>query len=125
MADTFFMTNMFPQCPQLNRGYWSKLEKHVRDLTRDHQNVYVITGPLYLPYNEGDKRFIKYQVIGPNDVAVPTHFFKVIILENWQGSKEIRAYILPNQEIAANISLENFRTTVQKVEKLAGFKLSG
>ena len=41
MADTFFMTNMCPQCPELNRGYWAKFDKYVRDLTKDHSNVYV------------------------------------------------------------------------------------
>ncbi len=124
MDDTFYMTNMCPQCPQFNRGYWAKLEKHVRDLTKDYANVYVVTGPLYLPSVEADgKRYIKYQVIGPNDVAVPTHFFKVITLEDWQGIQERRAYILPNQEIASKASLDQFKTTIQKVEKLAGFLL--
>ena len=26
MADTFYLSNMCPQCPQLNRGYWAMLE---------------------------------------------------------------------------------------------------
>jgi len=121
MDDTFFMTNMCPQCPQFNRGYWSKFEKHIRDLTQYYQNIYVITGPLYLPYTkENGNRFVKYQVIGNNDVAVPTHFFKIITMEDWQGKKETRAYILPNEEIPQNTRLDSFRTTVQKVESAAG-----
>ena len=32
-----------------NRDYWNKLEKHVRKLTKKYSNVYVCTGPLYLP----------------------------------------------------------------------------
>ncbi|WP_059062624.1 DNA/RNA non-specific endonuclease [Candidatus Protochlamydia naegleriophila] len=39
LCHTFFMTNMCPQCPELNRGYWSKLEKHVRDLTQQYNNM--------------------------------------------------------------------------------------
>ena len=106
-----------------NRGYWAKLEKHVRDLTKDYQNVYVITGPLYLPnVEEGGRRYVKYQVIGPNDVAVPTHFFKVISLEK-ESKIETRAYILPNEEIPNEIPLDNFLTTVEKVEKAGGFIL--
>jgi endonuclease G len=124
MTDTFYLTNMCPQCPQFNRGYWAKLEKHVRDLTKEYQNVYVVTGPLYLPLQEADgKRYVKYQVIGQNDVAVPTHFFKVITLENWQGAIEKRAYILPNQEISSKIPLDQFKTTIQKVERAAGMAL--
>src|SRR6185295_1827713 len=109
MYDTFYMTNMCPQCPQLNRGYWAKLEKYVRDLTKDHANVYVVTGPLYLPSVEADgKKYVKFQVIGPNDVAVPTHFFKIITLDDWQGMQETQAYILPNEEIAAKTPFDCF-----------------
>lgn len=123
MHDTFYMTNMCPQNPKFNSGYWAKFEKHVRDLTEYNQSVYVVTGPLYLPYSEGIKRYVKYQVIGKNDVAVPTHFFKVITLESKQDKKECRAYILPNTEIPFDTPLEQFRTTVQKVEKAAGIVL--
>ena len=121
MSDTFFMSNMCPQSPECNRGHWAKLEKHVRDLTRDYQNIFVITGPLYLPtIEENGKRYVKYEVIGLNDVAVPTHFFKVITFEDWQGRKETRAYILPNEAIPSTEPLDSFRTTVQRVEKAAG-----
>jgi len=123
MQDTFYMTNICPQCAQFNRGYWAKLEKHVRDLTKDYKNVHVITGPLYIPYSEDGKRYIKYQVIGKNDVAVPTHFFKVIILEDNFGNIENRSYILPNKEISSNNSLDEFKTTIDNIEKLAGIIL--
>jgi len=50
--------------------------------------------PLFLPEEAEDgTRWVKYQVIGNGDVAVPTHFFKVIYLES---SGESLAYILPN-----------------------------
>jgi len=122
MNDTFYLTNMCPQCPELNRGYWAEFEKHVRNLTSDNKNVYVFTGPLYLPYTDFDngERYVKYKVIGDNDVAVPTHFFKVITTENLLGGKTTTAYILPNKKIPDNTPLEKFRTTVQRVEKAAG-----
>jgi endonuclease G len=123
MNDTLYLTNLCPQCPQLTRGYWAKLENHIRDLAKTHKNVYVTTGPLYLPFDDKEGRFVKYRVIGSNDVAIPSHFFKVIVLEDWQGKKETLAYILPNYEIPLNTSLDNFRTTVQKVEKAAGMIL--
>lgn len=123
MGETFYLTNICPQCPQFNREYWSKLEKHVRDLTKEYRNVGVITGPLYLPYQEGKRRFVKYQVIGQDDVAVPSHFFKVIALEDDHGKREVRAYVLPNREIASNTPLDHFKSTAQKVEKAAGLLL--
>lgn len=49
-----------------------------RKLARKHKNLYVCTGPLYLPKLESDGAlYVKYKVIGRNNVAVPTHFFKV------------------------------------------------
>lgn len=123
MDDTFYLTNICPQCPQFNREYWSKLEKHARTLTKSHPNVYVVTGPLYLPYQEGIRRFVKYQVIGSDDVAVPSHFFKVITLEDANGKRKVQAYILPNRVIETDTPLDHFRTTIQKVEKAAGLLL--
>jgi endonuclease G len=123
MHETFYMTNICPQWPKLNRGYWAKLEKHVRDLTNHYAHVYVTTGPLFLPFIERNKRYVKYQVIGKNRVAVPTHFFKYIKLEDEKGKKEIRAYILPNKEIPLETPLEQFKTTVQRIERAAGLIL--
>lgn len=121
LANTFYLSNISPQVPQFNRGYWAKLEKHIRELTKHFDVVHIITGPLFLPEEENDgKKYVKYQVIGKNDVAVPTHFFKVIILENLSGEQDRYAYILPNTPISSNSRLEQFLVTTQKVEKLAG-----
>lgn len=125
MADTFYLTNICPQCPQFNRGFWAKFEKHVRDLTQYYKDICVITGPLYLPYSDKDgKRYVKYEVIGQNDISVPTHFFKVITMKDWKGDQETMAYILPNAEISQDTNFESFRTTVEKVERAAGIIFS-
>jgi endonuclease G len=121
MRDSFIMTNICPQSPQFNRGYWSKLEKHVRGLTKTAVAVHVVSGALYLPRVEKDgSKWVKYQVIGNNDVAVPIHFFKVIVLENASGNRIGTAYILPNTSIPADTPLEKFQTTVQTVERVSG-----
>lgn len=124
MKDTFYLSNVCPQNPNFNRGYWAKLEKHVRDLTNSYETVEVFTGSLYLPKEEEDgTRWVKYQVIGNNDVAVPTHFYKVIFLES-SGNRDVLAYVLPNEPIAQNTPLDQFRTTAKKVEKASGVLFS-
>ncbi len=120
MKETFYLSNISPQVPQFNRGYWRGLERHVRDLTKEYGKVKVITGPLYLPnVEENGKRYVKCQVLGDNDDAVPTHFFKVIFVKK-QGQEVNWAYILPNEPIDKTIPLDSFLTTVAKVEKAAG-----
>lgn len=123
MNDTFYLTNICPQCPQLNREYWSRLERHIRELTKQYQHVYVVTGPLYLPYQEGKRKFVKYQVIGDDDIAVPSHFFKVITLEDKRGNRQVQAYVLPNAVTPIDTPFNKFKTTVQKVERAAGMIL--
>ncbi len=118
--ETFYLSNISPQVPQFNRGYWSKLEKHVRDLTGEYDRVCVVTGPLFLPQEMPDgKRYVTYQVIGPNDVAVPTHFFKVITAEN-ACSKDQWAYQVPNEPIEGNPPLSDYEISVAKVERASG-----
>ena len=113
MMETFYLSNISPQCSAFNRGYWLMLERHIRELARQHGVIHVYTGGLYLPQNEADgKRYVKYQVIGASDIAVPTHYFKIVLGET---NSPIEAFILPNE-----IPLAEFMTTIEKVEKSAG-----
>lgn len=126
MAETFFLSNMSPQNPQFNRGYWASLEKYVRNLTKKYKTVEVYTGPLFLPKEDSNgKRWVTYQVIGKNDVAVPTHYYKVLFLSNSSSSPiKIEAYVLPNQEISSKTPLSSFQTTLEKVESVSGLIFS-
>lgn len=120
MRESFYLSNISPQLPEFNRRYWKQFEKYTRDLTYNYEVVRVVTGPLYLPHDgENGKRYVTYEVIGKNDVAVPTHFFKVISAKKGNEKKQW-AYILPNKEIDPNTKLESFETSIQAIEKKAG-----
>ncbi len=122
MRETFYLSNASPQCPHLNRGFWQKLENHVRDLALRYGSLHVYTGGLYMPKQESDgKKYVKYQVIGKNDVAVPTHYFKVVF--DSKGAP-LESYILPNEPITDKTALRDFMTSVDKVEKSAGIVFS-
>uniref|UniRef100_G3UKE6 Endonuclease n=1 Tax=Loxodonta africana TaxID=9785 RepID=G3UKE6_LOXAF len=122
MDDTFYLSNVAPQVvPHLNQNAWNNLEKYSRSLTRTYQNVYVCTGPLFLPRTEADgKSYVKYQVIGKNHVAVPTHFFKVLILEAASGQIELRSYVMPNATVDEAIPLERFLVPIESIERASG-----
>uniref|UniRef100_F7FG25 TBC1 domain family member 13 n=2 Tax=Macaca TaxID=9539 RepID=F7FG25_MACMU len=117
-----FTVNMrLLQVPHLNQNAWNNLEKYSRSLTRSYQNVYVCTGPLFLPRTEADgKSYVKYQVIGKNHVAVPTHFFKVLILEAAGGQIELRSYVMPNAPVDEAIPLERFLVPIESIERASG-----
>ncbi|XP_068105912.1 endonuclease G, mitochondrial [Hyperolius riggenbachi] len=121
MDETFILSNVYPQNPNLNRIAWNNLEKYCRSLTRSNKNVYVCTGPLFLPKKEADgKMYVKYQVIGANNVAVPTHFFKVVVLEKFNGELELRPYVMPNCPVDVNIPLERFLVPIESIERASG-----
>uniref|UniRef100_A0A915EI20 Endonuclease n=1 Tax=Ditylenchus dipsaci TaxID=166011 RepID=A0A915EI20_9BILA len=62
---TFFLTNMSPQVGRgFNRDKWNDVEIHVRRLAKKDRNVYICTGPLYLPQKESDGNFyVRYMQI--------------------------------------------------------------
>lgn len=55
------------------------------------------------------KKYVRYEVIGANHVAVPTHFYKVIVCETSDGKLEMEAFVMPNTPIDDNAPLANFQ----------------
>lgn len=55
----------------------------------------------------------RYQVIGSNHVAVPTHFFKVVVGEMaTSGDLEMEAFVLPNEAIPDSTPLSSFQVII-------------
>lgn len=124
MDNSFLLTNIGPQVPSLNRGIWSRLERHIRDFTNDYDSVEVFTGCLFLPKDcEDGKRRVIFEVIGEGDVAVPTHFYKVVFLRRGDRVENV-AYILPNEKIVKSAVLEDFREILEKLERISGIVFS-
>ena len=118
-AETFILSNICPQVPQFNQGHWMRLEMLLREMVYRYKALHIITIPLYLPLNGS----VIYRTLGNNNVAVPTHFCKVIFAEKEQGIETL-AYVLPNAVIPNEASLDSFKTTLEKVERLSGLLFS-
>ncbi len=74
MAQSFSMANMVPQAPAHNRGVWAKSVEMAtrRYVSRAAGDVYVITGPVYVP------SIALSPGIGPGHVRVPKYLFKLV-----------------------------------------------
>ena len=67
---SFALSNMVPQTPELNRGPWERIERAVRRLAARQGELYVVTGPAF----QGQQ----VQSIGPDGVLVPSSTWKAV-----------------------------------------------
>ncbi|KAK5664095.1 hypothetical protein OQA88_310 [Cercophora sp. LCS_1] len=130
MDETFYLTNMCPQVGEgFNRDYWAHFEDFCRRLTQSYPSVRIVTGPLYLPKRDptDNKWYVKYEMIGnPPNVAVPTHFYKVIFAEDGTvgGKVALGAFVLPNAPIPNERPLADFEVPVEAVERASGLEFA-
>jgi endonuclease G, mitochondrial len=118
MSATFLLSNMAPQHPNLNRGMWERLETQVRHLADAHGDIWVVTGPLYL--DAAGNRAAPVDFIGPDRVAVPTHFFKVILCQHASGAHEMFAFLMPNRLEPLAGTPADYLVSVDRIEALSG-----
>ena len=112
MSESFFMSNMAPQTPYLNRGKWGQLEKKVREWAVKNKNLYVITGPIF---NATPSKFI-----GENRVAIADSFYKVVLDQTCPDLKAV-GFVMENSGRPEEVSsLEDRVFAVDEVERKAG-----
>ncbi|KAK3388232.1 mitochondrial nuclease [Sordaria brevicollis] len=130
MDETFYLSNMCPQVGEgFNRDYWAHFEDFCRRLTKQYPSVRIVTGPLYLPKRDpaDNKWYVKYEMIGqPPNVAVPTHFYKVIFAEDGKkgGNVALGAFVLPNARIPNDKPLQDFEVPLEAVERASGLEFA-
>ncbi|XP_077124787.1 nuclease EXOG, mitochondrial [Ranitomeya variabilis] len=123
MAETFYLSNIVPQNYENNAGFWNRFEMYCRDLTQRFDDVWIVSGPLPLPVqNEDGKKSVSYQVIGSDDVAVPTHLYKVILARRKPSDETLAegAFIVPNVPISFQHQLPEFQVPLETLEKWSG-----
>lgn len=129
MNSTFLLSNMCPQVGDgFNRDYWAHFEDFCRRLTNRFPSVRVVTGPLYLPKRDTDGKWrVSYEMVGsPPNVAVPTHFYKIIFAEDGKtgGNVSVGAFVLPNARIANDKPLTDFEVPIEAIERASGLEFA-
>ena len=105
MSESFYMSNMSPQHPSLNRGRWKQLESMVRKWALKYDSTIIYCGGVLDSVNE---------YIGENKVAVPKYFYKVVYCPNTNLSAV--AFVMPNRKCEKNI--QDYIVSVDSVEIL-------
>jgi len=107
MFDTFTYANMCPQTEKCNSGVWNNIEMMCREWAVEYNDIYIVCGPIFdgLPKS-----------IGPNKVAVPDGFYKVVVCLN--GKKKGIGFICDNTD--RNQSMKKCVVTIAEIESLTG-----
>ena len=108
MIASFYMSNICPQVHALNAGIWNTLENKVRTWAKRDSAIIIVSGPI-VPQ--------QHMTIGRNNVAVPTHFYK-IIASPYNNSPRGIAFIMPNED--CELPLYKYAVTIDSVESRTG-----
>jgi endonuclease G len=110
MLESFFMTNMSPQEPGLNRGIWATLEGKVRAWAQESSRFLVITG--------NDMKESSPTL--PSGVRIPEGFFKVLVRMNAKNELESTAFYLAQSVRGSVKNLPQYQMTVRDLEHKVG-----
>eukprot|EP01132_Coremiostelium_polycephalum_P011167 gene11167-13683_t len=150
MNQTFLLnSNIVPQDFENNSNFWYRLEVFCKSvLTQRYKGVIVISGPLFLPnlveplspeellntkrYSRvKERRYVKYEVIGKNNVAVPTHLYKVILAEPWEDGNNdgatpapqfLGSFVIPNEPIPSDKVLTDYEVPLHFIQESTGLE---
>jgi endonuclease G, mitochondrial len=107
--ESFLMSNMSPQLPNLNRGVWKYLETSVRSWAYGNNRSYTVyAGNIYTPGQS--------KTIGASAVVVPDYLYKIVI-DNATGQS--LAFMFP-QVASQPIDLQARLVSISAIENAIG-----
>jgi len=107
--ETFIMSNVAPQTPQLNRILWRKIERFVKIESIKYKTLKVITGSC------GIKGHIK------NNIVIPEYFFKIVYYPSL--NKTIGFLAINDRRYNKNSKIKDYLVSISKIENICKFKL--
>jgi endonuclease G len=104
--ESFYLSNIAPQLPGLNRGLWRELEAIVRAWAYERGSLTIYVGPVYSRNS--------MSTIGANRVVVPDAFFKIII-DNQSGAHQ--SFLFPHVAVLPD-QVHAVRSTLNEIQRM-------
>ena len=122
--ETFYMSNMAPQTPLLNRGLWRQLEEKTRRWVVRYGRAYEWTGPIrcdaHLRAAVQLQKNCHRNTLG-DGVAIPVSFYKIILVSDG-GDWKALAFVMPNVTIGCPCRLDSYLTSIDEIERETGLE---
>jgi endonuclease G len=124
--ETFFLSNIVPQVgKEFNQSIWADLEDQVRKWAKPRGEAFIITGSLFYDPEEEDPDtadgLVEVTLIGDNEVAVPTHLFKIVVAKNSSDEWQSIAFVMDNKNHGEDEPFEQHIQSIDWIEERAGF----
>jgi len=117
---TFYLTNVLPQTPDLNRGVWLDFEYYCENLCKnENKTLYIFAGGVF--HSDSTLK-------GEGMIAVPDSCFKIVLvldnsndINNVSRKTTIIAVLMPNIQGIRREQWESYTTTVRHIEQSTGY----
>lgn len=118
-SETFLLSNMSPQSPDLNRGLWADLEDAVRNLdSQEHVlETYVLTCPVFY-FGEPVKTIGRAEGKLGIDLPVPHAFIKSVLTEDTKGALSLWTFEMKNEKLTGKLA--DYLVSTYDVEQIVG-----
>ena len=120
MDETFYLSNMAPQNPEFNRQLWRDIEERSRAWVAKRGEAYEVTGPIFWNGKDPADPKPSFDTIGKNAVAVPTHFYKILVAPKPGGGYEAIAFVAENRAYKRPFQFQQLIRSVAWVEAHTG-----
>jgi endonuclease G len=126
-AATFYMTNMFPQSPNLNRITWLGFENYCRTLMSAGNELYIIAGG-YGSGGTGSNGGITTTIYN-GSITVPSHCWKIVVVlptgsndaSRVSTTTRVIAVDMPNTQTVNSLNWSSYRVSVDALETILGY----
>ena len=116
--EVFYMSVVAPQLDVLNRQIWAEIEIRTQVFMRlNPEPTHIVAGPAFIPPT--GQTNITYAILG-EQVAVPTHFFRIAYRHSTYGPTKIMAFLVPNTDEARGKDIARYLTSVDEIEAATG-----
>ena len=108
-GQTYYMTNIYPQVPNLNEKIWAQMEKQVRNWANKCDTLYVCKGGTI----DDSKNILGYTKGGH---IVPKYFYMALLSKKGSTFKAMAFYI-EHKDPTSWPSMKSYAITISKLEE--------